>query len=153
MNICEAPTVGDLIELLVERGLRVKDAHDAIARAIALAPPPARRPKKAAQPGMFGDDPPPAGGAPAAGKPRRVATTWPDGFMLSDDLGAFAQQRGFNDSEIRRMWERFRDRNISRGEKYVDWKAAWRTWVNNQVEFRSRDNAKHTGREQIDRRL
>lgn len=73
-------------------------------------------------------------------KPRQVARTWPADFTLTDALIKFATDRGFNQVEAQRMWERFRDRNQAKGEKYADWNAAWRTWVNNQVEFKNRDN-------------
>jgi len=90
--------------------------------------------------------------APAP-KPRKVATTWPEGFALDDRRRAFAKERGFGEHEINRMWERFRDRNQARGEQYANWDAAWRTWVNNQVEFKNRDRQQHTARDHIDGRL
>lgn len=84
---------------------------------------------------------PPAKTTPKA--PKQVAIPWPEDFKLGDVQIKFAADRGFNEIEMQRMWERFRDRNIAKGEKYVGqrgWEAAWRTWVNNQVEFKNRDN-------------
>jgi hypothetical protein len=76
-------------------------------------------------------------------EPRQIACPWPEDFKMGDVQIKFAAERGFSLSDTQRMWERFRDRNIAKGEKYVGqrgWEAAWRTWVNNQVEFRNRDS-------------
>ncbi|NPU23978.1 hypothetical protein [Bradyrhizobium denitrificans] len=86
-------------------------------------------------------------------EPKKVAHSWPEGFSLDEAMIAFARDRGFRAQEIQRMWERFRDRNQARGEKYADWKAAWRTWVGNQVEFRSRDQGARGPNNHIDGRL
>jgi hypothetical protein len=80
-------------------------------------------------------------------KPKQVARTFPEDFTLTEPLIVFAANRGFNPIETQRMWERFRDRNMAKGEKYADWNAAWRTWVNNQVEFRNRDGRGPGGRD------
>jgi hypothetical protein len=76
--------------------------------------------------------------ARAERKPRSVATAWPEGFALDDALRAFGQERGFADPELDRMFLRFRDHHTAKGNRFVDWRAAFRTWVGNEVEFRSR---------------
>ncbi|MCA6108147.1 hypothetical protein [Bradyrhizobium cenepequi] len=142
MNILEAPTVGDLIEALVERGLRVRDAHDAIARAMTLAPPRSKR--KPVQSTLFPD------GAPT--KPRKVKHRWPEGFSLTADRVAYAADRGFTPQEIARMWTKFQNGAHANAREYADWPAAWRTWVERDVEYRQREAEKNGAREVMDRR-
>ncbi len=115
-------------------------------------PAPNDLPELPAQPALFEE--PAKVAKPAKPKePKKVAHTWPEGFCLEEPMIAFARERGFQAHEIQRMWERFRDRNQARGEKYADWKAAWRTWVGNQVEFRNRDQGARGSGSHIDGRL
>jgi len=139
-NVNDIASAGDAIDFLVGRGLKASEAVEFVGRLARLG----KKPKAARA--QSADVPQPA--------PRKVATTWPEGFALAEDMMRFARERGFDPPSILRMWERFRDRNQSRGEKYVDWKAAWRTWVNNQVEFKNRDNRpRGPGGDHIDGRL
>ncbi|WP_027583973.1 hypothetical protein [Bradyrhizobium sp. Ai1a-2] len=140
MKVDEVKTVGELIGLLVERGLRADEAYEAVTLAMKFGVQ--GKALKAAK----------AQTTTPTGRPKKVKTTWPERFSLESEMIEFAMVRNFTHADISRMWERFRDRNISRGEQYADWKAAWRTWVNNQVEFRSRDARPSTPTE-FDRRL
>jgi hypothetical protein len=112
-------STGDAIDYLVTKGFKPSEAVEFIGRITKIG-----KKTKAA----------PAASSP---EPRKVKRPWPAEFALTDQLIKFATDRGFNPIEITRMWERFRDRNMSRGEQYADWNAAWRTWVNNQVEFKN----------------
>jgi hypothetical protein len=128
VTISDLANAGDAIDYLVGRGIRASEAVEFVARVSNLH----KKPKAPKLPKL-----------PSAA--RKVPHTWPEGFVLDEPLKQFARNRGFNDLAIQRMWERFRDRNQARGQTYVDWNAAWRTWVNNQVEFQARDGRAASG--------
>lgn len=60
-------------------------------------------------------------------------TPWPDGFTFSEKHAALAQGLGLN---VQREFARFRDKAQAKGWTYVDWEAAFRNWLNNEVEFK-----------------
>ena len=47
-----------------------------------------------------------------------------------------ARSYGFGDSETERVLQRFRDHWISKAERRADWDASWRTWIDNERDFR-----------------
>jgi hypothetical protein len=138
MKIEDVPTAGDLMQWLVDRGVTIKDAHDAVNKAMVFGAGAKRARRETAQGSIFGDS---AIAPPKPAKPKKVKRRWPDDFTLTDELIRFAKERGFERGQhvggIDWMWGKFRNRNLSRGEEYADWNAAWRTWVMNQVEYRN----------------
>jgi len=84
-----------------------------------------------------GDSEADASGATARQKPRKPnrKATFPPNFVLDDACRRYAAERGFGEPEVERMFERFKNHHTSKGSTFVDWMAAWRTWVGNQVEF------------------
>jgi hypothetical protein len=66
---------------------------------------------------------------------RRGWTEWPDGFALDADLRNYARDRGFIDREIEAMFQHFGDHAAMHGRLCRDWRAAWRTWVRNEIEL------------------
>lgn len=66
----------------------------------------------------------------------------PDGFHVSNEMRLWALGIGLTDHEIKFETEQFLDRNRAKGELYVDWKAAWRTWMRNSLKYR-RDQPRH----------
>lgn len=67
------------------------------------------------------------------------SSSLPDEFKLDTDMIAFANAQGI-DSE--KQFAKFRDHHQSKGSRFKDWKAAWRTWVRNSVEFSQRAQSK-----------
>jgi hypothetical protein len=68
--------------------------------------------------------------------PNRDATKRPtpflDGFQLDAELMSFANERGIDPQE---EFQAFREHHKSKGSLFVDWRAAWRTWVLNGLKF------------------
>lgn len=150
MRAGEVGTFSDVLFYLEHKGVEKDEARDIVTRVFGWgveaamvrmrqpSPVPADAPKAEAVPaGQLSLIDAPGRRKPPA--PRKVPHSFPESFTLEEDMRLFARDRGFDPPSIERMWERFRDRNQARGEMYADWKAAWRTWVNNQVEFRRRD--------------
>lgn len=70
-------------------------------------------------------------GRARAGARHRLPEDWKPS---SDDL-AYAAEKGFNPSRINDMAESFRDHHRNKGTLGLDWAAAWRTWVRNEIKF------------------
>lgn len=68
----------------------------------------------------------------------REESAWPDGFELDGDLHRYAEDAGIPFQEIPTLWERFKNHHQAKGTRFKDWRAAWRTWVGNEIKF-SRD--------------
>lgn len=64
-------------------------------------------------------------------KVKRVNTQWPDGFRLDDELRSYAESKGILKSS--EVWEKFENYHRAKGSTFRDWRAAWRTWVANEV--------------------
>lgn len=54
---------------------------------------------------------------------------------LSEANRAYATEKGLLNGSADEAFEGFRDYHLQNGSKFVDWGAAWRTWVRNQVKF------------------
>lgn len=76
-------------------------------------------------------------GARAPPKARKSGqkTALPADFAVDAAGAQYATERGFGPAEVARMSERFRNHHTAKGSTFADWRAAWRTWVTNQVEF------------------
>lgn len=60
---------------------------------------------------------------------------WPFGDGPAPDvLTEFARKRLPN-ADIGRMWEQFANHSKANGKRFIDWSAAWRTWVLNAPKF------------------
>jgi hypothetical protein len=68
--------------------------------------------------------------------PRANRTRFPESFMLDDVGKQYAAKHGFSTTDAERMFQRFRDHHLAKGSTFADWPAAWRTWVNREVEFK-----------------
>ncbi len=82
------------------------------------------------------DDPPPS--APPTGpKPRRstASTLMPDGFDLSPDRQAYAVEHGISPQKVPKVWEAFVNHHDSHATRFVNWDAAWKTWVSREPQF------------------
>jgi hypothetical protein len=73
-------------------------------------------------------------------KKKPVLIPLPEGFAISNDLWDWATQKQFSREWIEREFEKFCDRNRAKGERYIDWEAAFRTWLLKAEEFASTRN-------------
>jgi len=89
----------------------------------------------------------PLGAIPARKERRQSkrAATFPEGFSLTEPNRKYAADNGFNGIEAERMFERFKNHHTAKGSTFVDWPAAWRTWVGNQVKFNEHRTTRASG--------
>lgn len=93
--------------------------------AIAASPPAPRKTKRS---------------TPSRRKPRRgQETTVPDTIELTDQSYETATRWGFDRQAVDFQLERFLASARAKGRTYVDWKAAFRTWLLNEVAYAKRD--------------
>lgn len=59
----------------------------------------------------------------------------PDDWKLNGGESMYAADQGFQVPKINAMAEAFSDHHRAKGSKFVDWSAAWRTWVRNEIKF------------------
>ena len=62
-------------------------------------------------------------------------TALPEGFTISEDLWDWATKKQFPRKWVERELEKFCDHNRSKGQKYIDWDAAFRNWLLKAEEF------------------
>lgn len=79
--------------------------------------------------------------APTPMKRGKPSTAIPENFALDDGMRRFAGDRGYAGVNVERMFERFSNHHRAKGSKFVDWPAAWRTWVGTQLSFDAQRNA------------
>lgn len=63
------------------------------------------------------------------------ATPWPPDFTLTDERNQLGKEIG---AEMPWEWNKFKDHHTAKGSRFVDWNAAWRTWLRNSVDFQQR---------------
>lgn len=66
---------------------------------------------------------------------KKRPTIAPKDFSVSEEMFDWAVAQGLPEARIRPETEQFLDRNRSKGTTYLDWTAAWRTWIRNAVKF------------------
>jgi hypothetical protein len=69
---------------------------------------------------------------------RSVASTWPEGFELTDERFSYAVAQGI--SAPRGEFEHFRIYCESHGKKYVNWDAAWQNWCRSPYQQQQQKN-------------
>lgn len=62
----------------------------------------------------------------------RKKTQLPEGFAFTPEMRLWAEGLGV---DVDRETENFRDYHTARGSVFLDWGAAWRTWMRNAVKF------------------
>ncbi len=82
-------------------------------------------------------DPPPA--RPTEQTPKKKRQQLPHSFSLTKGLIAYASSQGLN-GDIPQVFAHFCDHHRAKGTVMLDWTAAWRTWVRNEIKFNSRKN-------------
>lgn len=69
---------------------------------------------------------------------KKVPATVPDNWEVSEEGLTYATERGMDLNTVVEQQNRFKDHSRSKGTKYLDFEAAWRTWVRNWQDYRSR---------------
>jgi hypothetical protein len=64
----------------------------------------------------------------------------PDDFVLTDDRKRYAEGKGLTGTA--EQFDQFLDHHKAKGSQFVDWNAAWQTWVRNGVRFQAKDRGK-----------
>ena len=59
----------------------------------------------------------------------------PKNYEMADYHLDFAQGKGFDLKTTQAMFEKFRAHHEAKGSKFKSWRAAWRTWVLNQIQY------------------
>lgn len=57
----------------------------------------------------------------------RTSTEFPDDFILTPALDAYARTHGVQDPA--HTWEHFKAHHLAKGSRFTNWPQAWRTWV------------------------
>lgn len=65
---------------------------------------------------------------------KKQKISFPNGFSLTDNLIEYARKQGVN-GNLASVFEDFRDYHMKHGSAFVDWNAAFRTWIRKHVEF------------------
>ena len=76
---------------------------------------------------------------------RKNATAYPEDFEISESLKSWCVAQGVNNPMPH--LEAFRDYHVSKGSRFIDWAAAFRTWVRNRSRFgppRAVNNNEHS---------
>ena len=68
-------------------------------------------------------------------KNKKISSTTPEEFEVTIQMFDWAVSQGMPEDGIKTETEQFIDRSKSLGSKYIDWNAAWRTWIRNAVKF------------------
>lgn len=85
---------------------------------------------------VLGECPPPSPKSSKAAVSRAKAcpADWkPDPFAEGSEAAGIVST--WADTEVARQLERFIDHHRAKGSRFVDWQAAWGTWVRNSVRF------------------
>jgi uncharacterized protein YdaU (DUF1376 family) len=77
---------------------------------------------------------PPAGGNGKA-RVKRVTTAAPDSFDVTDEMAQWAVSQGLPAERVLPETEKCLDHFRGEGRGKADWKATWRNWIRNAVEY------------------
>jgi uncharacterized protein YdaU (DUF1376 family) len=66
---------------------------------------------------------------------KKRETSVPDKFEVTPEMFSWATEQGLPEMRIKPETENFLDRCRAKDIKYLNWVAAWRTWVRNAVKF------------------
>lgn len=75
----------------------------------------------------------PVGEPPKLVKVKKIKISLPEDFVLSADMKRYAESKGMTD--IDGEFEHFKAHHRKSDTKWVDWSAAWETWVLNGKKF------------------
>jgi hypothetical protein len=72
---------------------------------------------------------------------RKRATPAPDDFTVDPALREWAAEKGIR-ADLDTETEKFLDHHRAKGSTFLDWRAAWRTWMNNATKFAGNANVR-----------
>jgi phage replication O-like protein O len=81
------------------------------------------------------DAPPSLGSDNKKENPLKKRRQLPPDFSLTDDLKVYAEGQGINGNRVESVFAHFCDHHRAKGSVMLDWTAAWRTWVRNEMRF------------------
>lgn len=75
-------------------------------------------------------------GASARAKPKKRASQLPSNFEVTEDMRAWAAEKhGLVNGQIEAETERFCNHHTAKASTFVDWTAAWKTWIGRVNQF------------------
>lgn len=77
-------------------------------------------------------------GSPKRKKPPKRFCDLPEGWVPSEGNIEDARKKNLTDQEISHEADRFANHHRSKGNQFVDWDAAWRTWIGNIGRYKPR---------------
>lgn len=84
---------------------------------------------------------------------KKKKTSVPKDFKLTPELIEWAKSKGCKktDAGFKELTEQFLDHHKAKGSLYIDWVAAWRNWVRNDIKFNGeqRKESKKTWRDRL----
>ena len=80
-------------------------------------------------------------GAPEK-KTAKRKTPAPDHLPVTDAMTAFAKSKGYT-GDLAELTATFLDHHRAKGSLFIDWTAAWRTWLRNEIRFSANRPASH----------
>lgn len=103
---------------------------------------PAPMPKNGKGQGQGHINPPLFPPTPDDRQPRKPrATPPPDRFEVTPDLWDWALGVGLPEDRIESETAQFLEHHHAKGSRFIDWVAAWRTWIRNAVKFTAQRRA------------
>lgn len=81
---------------------------------------------------------------PEAPKKKRapMKRAYPEGFVLTDDMRAYAVKNGIAPERVDGMFEHFSNHHRAKGSMFVDWTLAFYTWVRNDKQYGGKNQAR-----------
>ena len=81
---------------------------------------------------------------PEAPKKKRAPAkrAYPEGFVMTDDMRAYAVKNGIAPERIDGMFEHFSNHHRAKGSMFVDWTLAFYTWVRNDKQYGGKNQAR-----------
>lgn len=65
----------------------------------------------------------------------KLKVSIPSDIYLTDRMLGYAQEKGINNGSCPDIFEGFAIHHRKKGGKFVDWNAAWQTWVRNEIKY------------------
>ena len=121
--------IGELVERLVAHGLKVGEASEIIALAVAAGAATYPHRAKPKQQTLFAD----GGNEDRAFRGKKPLKPMPEPFAMTDKHREFAAKNGFPKADF--MFDQFKAHHRAKGSQFAMWDSAWQTWVLNQRKF------------------
>lgn len=96
-----------------------------------------REPKKIPQEKQISSLLPSEPSEPSSKENIKRKVQYPETFEVSDEVREWAREKGMPDPDS--QLEAFRDHHTSKASRFIDWQAAFRTWLRNQKRWTSKN--------------